>query len=757
MSNCPKCNTANPDKSKFCSQCGHTFNYSQTGKLNTDTLLEGRYLIIKTLGQGGMGAVYLALDQRLNNSAVAIKEMSTSTVKAGNLQNAISAFKQEASMLIKLRHPALPRIMDFFPVGADRWYLVMDFIEGVSLQQVVEQTGPIPENEVLQWAKQIGEILSYLHEQNPPIIFRDLKPSNIMLTPNGAIKLIDFGIARHFNQAGSVDTTQYGSHGFSPPEQYGTGQTDPRADIYSLGATLHCLLSGRDPKNNVFNFTPLRQIATVSAQTETAVMRALEMNPDHRPRNIQQFMALLPSTDNKPAPGRIGEVSPSALTDANVTAPLAANRPNVGVSQSGSEIATMPLQYPVYADGINTPAMTDAKPKNTTAMKKTAIISMIVLLLIAGFATINILQNKEKENRSRYEAYLQAGIEAFKQKDYIKAETNYEQALALYQEAETYLNLAKTYLSENNNEKVISYLTDLTNTGKLENNSQVKYLLGSAYYNMNDYKNAIQFFEQAVGDGAISAGNDYETAYRDLAVSYARTGDYDKAQEILAEITSGNGFNKHIAHYVSGELSLLKQDFTKAREEFAAAIRLDPRNSRYKISMAQLYSELNQKGLPVFEKIENYRLAVNLLNEIQRDDQFNVMALNELGKAYYELGLLYESQGNSESQTMYQEGIVTFNKMLDLGMEDIEILVNVGILQDKSGNTSEAEKAYNRALKLDANSSRANLVYGLFKLKEKEYDTAYKYLSKTVQLNQNQAEVSVAQAKIDELREKGWI
>lgn len=739
---CPKCNTANNDSNRFCSQCGHTFSYSQTGKLNTDMLLEGRYLIIKMLGQGGFGAVYLAFDQRLNNSTVAIKEMSSATVKT-DMQNAISGFKQEASMLIKLRHPALPRIMDFFPVGADRWYLVMDFIEGVTLQQLALQRGPIPEKEVLQWTKQIGEILAYLHEQQPPIIFRDLKPSNIMLTPSGSIKLIDFGIARHFNQVSPVDTTNYGSHGFSPPEQYGTSQTDPRADIYSLGATLHCLLSGRDPKNNAFNFTPIGQIARVSPQTELAVMRALEMNPDHRPRNIQEFLKLLPSAESKPIPNAFG--SAAIVTDSSATAPLAAN-------QAAPGVATLPL----HTANMNTQVQADQK-SNKTTIKKITIISLIIALFIGGFAVINTLQNKEKEKRNQYEAYLQAGIDAFKQKDYIKAESNYEKALDLYTEAETYLNLAKTYLSENRNEKVISYLTDLLNNGKLENSLETKYLLGSAYYNMKDYQNAIRYFEEAVGKDAIKSGDNYETAYRDLAVSYAKTGNYEKAQKILNELTGGNGFNQHIAHYVSGELALIKQEYSQAQQEYATAIQMDPQNSRYKISMAQLYTEINRQGLPVSEKIENYRQAVNLLNEVEKDDQFNVQALNELGKTYYELGLLYESQGNSESQSMYQAGILTFNKMRDLGIEDVELLVNIGILQDKSGNLSEAEQAYKKALELDPNSSRTNLVYGLFKLKAKEYDTAYKYLSKTVELNQNQAEVTVAQSKIDELREKGWI
>ncbi|HHV76673.1 MAG TPA: serine/threonine protein kinase [Syntrophothermus lipocalidus] len=257
-------------------------------------MLEGRYIIVRTLGRGGMGAVYQALDTRLDNIPVAIKEMSTSAVSHGNVQAAIEAFKKEASMLVSLRHPALPRVTDFFGGEKDRWYLVMDYIEGQTLKALVEKRGPIPETEVVCWARQICEILDYLHSQEPPIIFRDLKPANIMLTPDGRIKLIDFGIARHFRRDSCADTLAYGSMGFAPPEQYGEHQTGPQSDIYALGATLHYLLTGRDPSRNPFNFQPPSQFAKVSPRMESAVMKALQLRVEDRPASAREMMALLP-------------------------------------------------------------------------------------------------------------------------------------------------------------------------------------------------------------------------------------------------------------------------------------------------------------------------------------------------------------------------------------------------------------------------------------------------------------------------------
>ncbi|HWP95768.1 MAG TPA: serine/threonine protein kinase [Syntrophomonadaceae bacterium] len=255
-------------------------------------MLEGRYIIIKTIGQGGMGAVYLALDTRLKNMPVAIKEMSTKAV-GGDLQGAIDSFQKEAQLLINLRHPALPIIYDFFSREENRWYLVMDYIKGDNLKAELQKRGPIPEAEVGNWAMQLCDILDFLHKRNPPVIFRDLKPDNIMLTPEGQIKLIDFGIARNFQPGSTADTTAYGSGGFAPPEQYGINQTDPRSDIYALGATLHFLITGIDPSKGPFRFEPPSQYVNVSINLEKAIMQALELKAEDRPQNIEAFKAII--------------------------------------------------------------------------------------------------------------------------------------------------------------------------------------------------------------------------------------------------------------------------------------------------------------------------------------------------------------------------------------------------------------------------------------------------------------------------------
>lgn len=289
---CPICGNQNPAEQPFCGSCGSRLD-GATGLIEKDTILEGRYLIIKLVGRGGMGAVYKALDQRLQNRVVAIKEMSTSAVGQDNIALAVEAFEREAGMLINLDNPALPRVWDFFAGEQHRLYLVMDFIEGESLEAVLQRRGPIPEAELLDWARQICAVLHYLHNHQPPVIFRDLKPANIMLTPQGRIKLIDFGIARHFKPGQNTDTVTYGSVGFSAPEQYGQGQTDARSDIYSLGATLYYLITGINPSRNPFQFEPVSSLVEVTKPTEKAIHLALQLNPADRPASVGEWLALL--------------------------------------------------------------------------------------------------------------------------------------------------------------------------------------------------------------------------------------------------------------------------------------------------------------------------------------------------------------------------------------------------------------------------------------------------------------------------------
>jgi serine/threonine protein kinase len=264
---------------------------TQTGLLTPNHLLNQRYRILEQLGKGGFGAVYKAEDIQFGNRLVAVKEMRQSGLSPEEMKEAAKAFEHEALMLAGLRHQHLPRIYDHFHDGG-RWYLVMDFIEGETLEGHLNKAkgGHLSVEEALRIGIQLCTVLNYLHTRQPPIIFRDLKPDNIMLTPDGHVYLIDFGIARHFKPGQAKDTTAFGSPGYAAPEQYGKAQTTPRSDIYSLGATLHRLLSGNDPSANkptIFDF-PLLQLHAqpTPPELQTLNMRMVDKNESRRPANM---------------------------------------------------------------------------------------------------------------------------------------------------------------------------------------------------------------------------------------------------------------------------------------------------------------------------------------------------------------------------------------------------------------------------------------------------------------------------------------
>src|SRR3989442_3285595 len=217
--------------------------------------------------------------------------MSPGALSPQHIAAATDAFKGEAMMLAGLNHPNLPSIYEHF-IEAGHWYLVMDFIEGKTLEHYLNHTRShnLPVEKVLDIGIQLSKVLGYLHMRHPPIIFRDLKPSNVLLTSDGDIYLIDFGIARHFKPGQAKDTIAFGSPGYAAPEQYGNTQTTPRADIYSLGALLHQMLTGHDPLSNtpnMFTFPPLRRHKQL-AGLEELITRMLEMNPANRPANMAE-------------------------------------------------------------------------------------------------------------------------------------------------------------------------------------------------------------------------------------------------------------------------------------------------------------------------------------------------------------------------------------------------------------------------------------------------------------------------------------
>lgn len=270
--------------------------HSPTGKLSPQSILLQRYLIVQLAGRGGMSAIYQALDLQMGRRRVAIKEMSQENLSEQERAEAMARFQREAHLLGSLRHPNMPHIYDAFGANG-RSFLVMDYIEGKTLLELLYTAGqPLPVDQVLWYADQLCDVLAYLHQQKPPIIFRDLKPTNVMATPQGHVYLIDFGIARFFKEGQPQDTMLLGSPGYAPPEQHGGGQTNPRSDLYALGATLHCCLSNLDPYHSAdrFSFAPLRKLnPQVPPELDQLVARLLSLDEKKRPSSALEVKKAL--------------------------------------------------------------------------------------------------------------------------------------------------------------------------------------------------------------------------------------------------------------------------------------------------------------------------------------------------------------------------------------------------------------------------------------------------------------------------------
>jgi serine/threonine protein kinase/ABC-type branched-subunit amino acid transport system substrate-binding protein len=371
---CGYCRAVNPPTEKFCTECGYNLadgpvnrisnantptttvgnstSHRITGLLKPGDLLDRRrYRITKMIGKGGFGAVYKATDERFQNWIVALKEMSDAHLSANEKAKALQDFENEANLLVKLNHSNLPKVSNFFKTYG-KAYLVMEFIEGKTLEKFQEDRyDPLDEHQVMSWALQLCAVLDYLHTQSPPIIFRDMKPANVMITSKGEIKLIDFGIARFFKVAGKKDTQRLGSPGYAPPEQY-RGQTDARSDIYALGATLYDLLTKEQPPDSparqanpsLFS-SPSQLNPKVSPAVEAIILKAMALKPEDRYQT---------ATDMSQAIDMVVKPSSTSSSTSNTTAgaPLTSSTS----SSTSNTTAGAPLTSSISSSTSNTTA-----------------------------------------------------------------------------------------------------------------------------------------------------------------------------------------------------------------------------------------------------------------------------------------------------------------------------------------------------------------------------------------------------------------
>lgn len=601
------------------------------------TIIDERYEVLKEIGRGGMSIVYLAMDNRLNKSLVVkdIRKRSNS-----NNELLVQSLVLEANMLKKLDHGALPKIYDVIDRQGDI-YVVMDYIEGESLKEKLKREKIISADKVISWAKQLSDVLGYLHTRKPnPIIYRDMKPDNIMLTPEGKIKLIDFGIAREFKTENSTDTTNLGTKGYAAPEQLSGKQTDARTDIYSLGVTLYHLVTGKNLSEPPFEIKPIRQWnPSLPEGLEHIITKCTQNEPENRYQSCEELTYDLLNI-NKLTQGYKNKVYkklglfmiPAALFIAFSTTSV--------LGYQG--LKTEKLQdYMSYLNEAYSLALTDETGAIKTLEKAITIdknrskayMDLLDLYIRMG-ETEKGLSNIERYIADEYgnihknsEVLFKVGMTYFdKQKDYFQAQQYFKQVnIEEKPEVKYYLTLAATM--SNLNIDYNQFLKDLeqfeqytdkagNDSKKIDNYNSIAniYLSYKAQIPEANSK-SIQLIQKA-SDVLSLLDDDYlDEKYKNdfelkLAQAYYSRGINSKDQE-----SAKADYEKAIDHYEN----LLKKGEADNREE-------------YRIKIGTIYQEMDEpsKAIELFQKVikENpqslnaYTRLGNLLLDIEakKDD-----------------------------------------------------------------------------------------------------------------------------------------
>lgn len=583
-----------------------------------EQLFDGKYEIIRILGRGGMGTVYLAKNVKLG-ALWAIKAVSKKSAHKLDLL-------AEPNILKRLNHPALPRIFDILE-DRENIYIIEDFVEGVSLDKELKRVKRFPEETVVDLAKQICDVLIYLHTIKPnPIIYRDMKPANIIITGEGKVKLIDFGIAREYKKESKSDTSYIGTRGYAAPEQYGTAQTDARTDIYGLGVTLYHLLTGKSPNEPPYEIRPVRQFDKgFSEGIEKIIEKCTRQDPEMR-------------------------------------------------YQSAGEL----LQ------DLNNIEKFNSAYKRKKLFRDLQVVFFIVLFMSFSYLTYAGVQQLKIEKIEAYEGEIERGGQLFQNKQYQEAIEVFKEASSMIPERiDSYREIGYTYLKSREYDKCISYLQQdvLNKVEDSRTDADIMYILGTAYFEKQDYNLAADYFKEAK-----EINPNYVNYCRDLAVSYARDGDLDRADKVLDEIKD-RGMAEEVTWYVSGEILSARESFEEAVESFEKCLSItknEELKQRAFISAADLYKK-NKNSLKdaLNKEIDILERAGSELRE-----KDNIIITEMLGEAYYDRAMASQ-QNKSED---LKKSASNFERLLSLGYERPHIYRNIGIIYQQLEDYIKSEE-----------------------------------------------------------------
>ncbi len=630
--------------------------------LTQGQIFDTKYEILKILGSGGMGTVYLAQNIKLG-TLWAIKEVNK------NLGNRVDLLA-EPNILKKLNHGALPRIFDIIE-DSNYIYIIMDYIEGIPLDKELKKEKRFSEKQAIEWMKQICDTLKYLHSMKPnPIIYRDMKPSNLIIACSGDIKIIDFGIAREFKKESTADTTYIGTRGYAAPEQYGTSQTDARTDIYSLGVTMYHILTGKSPNDPPYEIKPLREInIKLSRGIEHIIAKCTNQDPLKRYQSVDSLLKDL------------------------------------------KNIHKFDIDF-----------------KRKVLKRDLTVGAIIFALLIFGYITLQGSIQLKKEKVDDYNERVSSGVVLREKGSYSQASAVFTNAaLKIPERPNAYKEEALVYIDQLDydgcikyiNDKSQLYIDDFTYPDAGKEIAELNYILGTAYYEKNDYINATSKIEKALD----IIPNDI-VYRRDLIVCLAKSGKIDEAEKELKRAIKMKLGNSAIS-YVSGEIYQVKRRYKDAVKFFIKAIdETKDENIKRKafLSLANTYKATKDFNSEI-ETLER--------SKIELKGKENIVVIEMLGEAYANRG---KELDGKEREMDYIEAISNFERLLSYDSKRTDIMGYIGSLYQENGELKDSEKYFIQMR--DANKTNYEaykLLTFLYAQMEEQKNNALRNYTKTEQ------------------------
>ncbi len=734
---CPNCGHSNNSDKENCISCGSSISrYSSDGTLAPGTVIKNSYQVVRLIKTGGMGAVYIGED--MTGKTIAIKELFIDESYEESDEILIARFEREAGLLAKLSHPNLPRVSDYF-YDFDNYFMIMDYIEGVDLEAILEKEGHpgLAEGKVIEWAIQICSVLDYLHNHKPVVIYRDIKPANIVIrrSDNMAI-LVDFGIARPVEHGLTTTAkTIIGTVGYSPPEQY-EGKPRPQSDIYALGATMHHLLTGKFPVVP-FEFEAVRKLnPSISVLTEQIVMKSLEFVIEDRYKSADELKTALLCVGKKQAsPVSIKQKTRhKSEHKGKESADLAKAHSNLGVlyAKEGSyDRAMEEFEQAIILD-----------PSSPEVYSNLGYVS----LMVKDYDMALEYFNKAIElNPKLSGAYCNLGVLYNRKGMMEEAIKHFQKALTMDNSlAHAHINIAHIYGNRHMYKEMIEECEKAIRKKPECMEAYINYAYGCG--KTGSYDKGIKRLEKAILFDSSSA-----FAHSNLGVLYGENKQYDKAIE---------SFNKAIsiepdyaeAYSNMGIVYYKKGDFDKSRESFKKAVELNPEFMQAKANLARLCKEqkVNEKEKQEVLKLlatapekivftnEDLALSPNVLSPEDNDEEQGFVTFQDKKgeedkkrrleaqitvipnepAPYIELGRYYIDHGNMD------EGIRHYQRAIRIEPSGIDGHFYLAQAYEKKGLNCLADTEYRKVIKNQPSHIEAYLHLGKLLLMKKDFESS---------------------------------